>query len=151
MAGSTGSTIANISVDDTWAQLQTNDKAVLIDVRTAAEWSFVGIPDLSQTGKRLIQVEWQNYPDGELNARFVDMVQGALAKLGGGQDGGRDSELFLICRSGARSMMAAQTLAAAGYPHCHNVADGFEGHLDPRRRRGQTTGWKARGLPWVQG
>jgi rhodanese-related sulfurtransferase len=142
-----GHMIANITVDETWAQLQANDKAVLIDVRTAAEWSFVGTPDLSQANKKLVQVEWQNYPDGELNARFVDMVQGALTRLGAGQD----SELFLICRSGARSMMAAQALAAAGYPHCHNVADGFEGHLDPRRRRGQTTGWKARGLPWIQG
>jgi rhodanese-related sulfurtransferase len=147
VTGPTGHAIANIPVEDTWAQLQTNDRAVLIDVRTAAEWSFVGIPDLSKANKKLVQVEWQSFPDGERNTRFVDMVQGALATLGAGQD----SPLFLICRSGARSMMAAQTLAAAGYPHCHNVADGFEGHLDPRRHRGQTSGWKARGLPWVQG
>jgi rhodanese-related sulfurtransferase len=147
VAGANENTVAVVTVDETWARLKSDKSAMMIDVRTTAEWSFVGTADLSATGKKLIQVEWQTYPDGELNARFADMVQTTLDQLGCQ----KDSSLFFICRSGARSMMAAQTMARAGYMHCHNVADGFEGHLDPERHRGQLGGWKARGLPWVQG
>jgi rhodanese-related sulfurtransferase len=63
----------------------------------------------------------------------------------------KDSELFFICRSGARSRMAAEAMANAGYRRCRNVADGFEGPLDADRHRGQVAGWKAAGLAWVQG
>jgi hypothetical protein len=41
--------------------------------------------------------------------------------------------------------------AAAGYRACHNVAGGFEGQLDDERHRGSVGGWKAAGLPWLQG
>jgi rhodanese-related sulfurtransferase len=140
-------TIDNVSVDETWARLKADKASVLIDVRTAAEWSFVGVPDLKDVGKKLIQIEWQSYPDGELNARFADILQEALGRVGHTQE----SDLFFICRSGARSMMAAQSAARVGFVNCHNVADGFEGHLDADRKRGRTSGWKARGLPWVQG
>jgi rhodanese-related sulfurtransferase len=47
--------------------------------------------------------------------------------------------------------MAAEALAANGFRRCRNVAEGFEGPLDPGRHRGQLAGWKAAGLPWVQG
>jgi rhodanese-related sulfurtransferase len=140
-------TVGIVSVEETWGALTSKRRTALIDVRTAAEWSFVGVPDLAQAGKSLIQVEWQRFPGGEPNENFADMVQRELNRLGAGQD----TELFFICRSGVRSMMAAQTMAAAGYTHCHNVADGFEGHLDAARHRGHAGGWKARGLPWVQG
>ena len=63
----------------------------------------------------------------------------------------KDSELFFICRSGGRSLMAARAIAAQGFAHCHNVADGIEGPLDQHRRRGTVAGWKAVGLPWLQG
>jgi hypothetical protein len=42
-------------------------------------------------------------------------------------------------------------MAAAGYRACHNVAGGFEGPLDDDRHRGSADGWKAAGLPWLQG
>jgi rhodanese-related sulfurtransferase len=147
VTGAQLNTIANVSVDETWARLKAEQSSFLVDVRTAAEWSFVGTPDLKEVGKKLIQVEWQNFPDGELNERFVENLQVTLDRLGCQ----KDANLFFICRSGARSMMAAQTMAKAGYMHCHNVADGFEGHLDPDRHRGRLGGWKAHGLPWIQG
>jgi hypothetical protein len=46
----------------------------------------------------------------------------------------RESELFFICSSGQRSLMAAQAIAAAGYARCRKVADGFEGPLDAKYR-----------------
>jgi rhodanese-related sulfurtransferase len=77
----------------------------------------------------------------------VERVTEALAPIGAD----RDSELFFICRSGQRSLKAAQAMATAGFTRCRNVSDGFEGPLDPNRHRGQLGGWKAKGLPWAQG
>jgi rhodanese-related sulfurtransferase len=139
--------IPAVSVDDAWARLQSDPKAVLVDVRTIAEWAYVGLPDLSAVGKRPVCVEWQGFPDNRPNTAFVERLTEALAQVGAD----KGSELFFLCRSGARSLNAAQAMAAAGYSRCRNVADGFEGPLDPHRHRGQLGGWKAKGLPWTQG
>jgi rhodanese-related sulfurtransferase len=134
-------------VEETWTRLQRDRDSVLIDVRTSAEWAYVGLPELSSIGKTPVQVEWQGFPGNRLNPAFVDRLATALAAIGAN----KDSELFFICRSGGRSLEAARATAAAGYSRCRNVADGFEGPLDPNRHRGCLGGWKAKGLPWVQG
>ena len=139
--------IASISVEEAWARLKRDTGSVLIDVRTIAEWAYVGLPDLSTLGRRPVLVEWQGFPDDRLNTTFVERLTEALTPIGAD----RDSELLFICRSGQRSLKAAQAMAAAGYARCRNVADGFEGPLDPNRHRGQLGGWKAKGLPWAQG
>lgn len=138
--------IESLSVEETWARLKGDTTSVLIDVRTSAEWAFVGLPDLSSLGKRPVLVAWQDFPSNQVNPAFVDRVAEALAAVGAN----KDTELFFICRSGGRSLSAARAMAAAGYSRCRNVADGFEGPLDPNRHRG-ILGWKAKGLPWVQG
>jgi rhodanese-related sulfurtransferase len=139
--------IESVSVEETWARLRSDAGSVLIDVRTGAEWAYVGLPDLSSVGKRSVLVEWQDFPGGQLNTAFVDRLAEALAAIGAN----KDNELLFICRSGGRSLGAARAMAAAGYSRCRNVADGFEGPLDPNRHRGTLGGWKAKGLPWVQG
>ena len=139
--------IASVSVEEAWTRLKGDAGSVLIDVRTIAEWAYVGLPDLATIGKRPVLVEWQGFPDDRLNTAFVERVTEALTHIGAG----RDSELLFICRSGQRSLKAAQAMAAAGFARCRNVADGFEGPLDPTRHRGQLGGWKAKGLPWAQG
>ena len=139
--------IASVSVEEAWARLKRDAGTVLIDVRTIAEWAYVGLPDLSTIGKRPVLVEWQGFPDDRLNTAFVERLTEALAPTGAN----RDSELLFICRSGQRSLKAAQAMAVAGFARCRNVADGFEGPLDPNRHRGQLGGWKAKGLPWTQG
>jgi rhodanese-related sulfurtransferase len=139
--------IAAVTVEEAWARLKADAAAVLIDVRTIAEWAYVGLPELSALGKRPVLVEWQGFPDDRLNAAFVERVAEALQPLGADQN----SELLFICRSGQRSLKAAQAMAAAGYRRCRNVVDGFEGPLDSDRHRGRLKGWKAMGLPWTQG
>ncbi|MDX2205733.1 MAG: rhodanese-like domain-containing protein [Hyphomicrobiaceae bacterium] len=121
--------------------------SALVDVRTAAEWSYVGVPDLTSIGKRPILVEWQSFPTSQVNTAFVDQLGEALAAQGTD----RKSEIFFLCRSGVRSLRAAEAMAAAGFPRCRNVTDGFEGPLDAARHRGKLGGWKAKGLPWAQG
>lgn len=139
--------IAAVSVEDAWARLKSDSRSVLIDVRTIAEWAYVGLPDLSSIGRRPVLVEWQGFPDDRLNTAFVERVTEALNPLGAD----RDSELLFICRSGQRSLKAARAMTEAGYTRCLNVTDGFEGPLDPSRHRGTLGGWKAKGLPWAQG
>lgn len=138
--------VDNVTVKDVWSWLQTDPQAVLIDVRTPAEWSFVGLPDLSSMSRRPVLLEWLTYPDSAINPAFVDQ----LVKMLGDVGAGTSTHLYFICRSGARSAQAATAMTAAGYQHCHNVAEGFEGPLDSDRHRGVRSGWKAEGLPWVQ-
>lgn len=142
-----GEPIELVSVEDTWACLSNDAASVLIDVRTVPEWSYVGIPDLASVGKRPVLVEWQSFPTNQVNAAFVGQVEEALKGL----NADRTTELFFLCRSGVRSLRAAEAMTAAGFIRCRNVVDGFEGPLDPDRHRGRLGGWKAKGLPWVQG
>ncbi len=139
--------IEDVPVDETWARLTADKGAVLVDVRTRAEWTFVGLPDLSTLNKRVMTVEWQTFPDNRIDPEFVEK----LNKLLEGAGVAKDAEVFFVCRSGARSRSAAAAMADAGYTRCRNVAEGFEGPLDADQRRGQVAGWKAAGLPWRQG
>jgi rhodanese-related sulfurtransferase len=139
--------IQDVPVEEVWARLEEDKGSVLIDVRTRAEWTFVGLPDLEKIGKRVLTVEWQTSPDSKIDAGFPERLTQVLDAAGAT----KDSELFFICRSGARSRMAAEAIASVGYQRCRNVADGFEGPLDADRHRGQVAGWKASGLAWVQG
>lgn len=119
--------------------------AALIDVRTRAEWTFVGVADLATCSKAPLLVEWQCYPTMEINETFVVDVEKALDDGGANKTG----TLLFLCRSGVRSIAAAEMMTAAGYTQSFNVTEGFEGSLDVEGHRG-VGGWKAQGLPWVQ-
>lgn len=131
---------------ETWNRLVSDPAAQLVDVRTSAEWTFVGVPNLAPVGRETVFCEWQHFPSAP-NSEFVQEVVEAL-KHTGHQPG---VPLFFLCRSGARSRAAAIAMTEAGYGPCFNVAEGFEGGLDSERHRGRREGWKAAGLPWVQG
>lgn len=123
--------------------LSEESDACLVDVRTDAEWSFVGMPDLGPLGKRIVCVSWKLFPDNALNSGFVEQVRAAGVEPG--------QQVLLICRSGQRSRDAAIALTAAGFEACYNVAEGFEGDKDGAAHRGAVNGWKIAGLPWQQG
>ncbi len=128
--------------EQAWALLSENPDAVLVDVRTNPEWSFVGVPDLSSLGKRAALISWQVYPSMERNADFEAALDGLGVKA--------DAPILFLCRSGARSRAAAIAATAAGRTTCYNIAYGFEGDPNAERHRGQTNGWKASNLPWAQ-
>jgi len=140
-------TVDEVDVASAWSALQGNPRSQLVDVRTRAEWTYVGIPDLGTLGKRIVLVEWQTFPDQSVDPRFAERLANELQALGVQAD----DDLFFICRSGSRSLAAANAMASAGYRACHNVSGGFEGPLDDNRHRGALSGWKATGLPWQQG
>jgi rhodanese-related sulfurtransferase len=134
--------IEDIEVGKVWEALKADPRAQLCDVRTDAEWNFVGVPDLQEIGREAVLIPWQLYPTMQRNASFLDHLQQAGLTP--------DIPVYFICRSGARSMAAAQAAAAAGYKSVYNVAEGFEGPPDADGHRGQIAGWKATGLPWRQ-
>lgn len=129
-----------------WNALSNDTAARLIDVRTRPEWGFVGGPDVSEAGHSVIQIEWAVYPDMSINSAFVTAL---MEKL----EGHMPTQLFFICRSGVRSLSAAQAVigseALTDVP-CVNVTGGFEGDEDSRGQRGRVNGWKADGLAWRQ-
>lgn len=138
-----GGYAGDISSPEAWKILERDPNAALIDVRTVPEWSFIGLPDLSELGKQAICVSWQIYPDMNINPGFVEEI----ARNGVSPD----HTLLLLCRSGARSRHAAIALTERGYRRCYNVADGFEGPHDGERHRATVAGWKFARLPWRQG
>ena len=134
--------VEDIVPQQAWQALSANPDAQLVDVRTDAEWTYVGLPDLSPVGKRVLLVQWQSFPSGAPNPGFVEQL-GAAGLT-------RQHVIYFICRSGARSLAAAEAAEQAGYRTVYNVSDGFEGPPDAEGHRGHVAGWKADALPWRQ-
>ena len=132
----------DVTPRDAYAALRDEPDAVLVDVRTAAEWSYVGLPDLSEIQKRVVTIEWQRFPDGARNAAFVEELRAAGVTA--------TTPTYFLCRSGVRSVAAAEAASAQGLGPAYNVSDGFEGPHDGHGHRA-VRGWKADGLPWRQG
>ncbi|MDE2239270.1 MAG: rhodanese-like domain-containing protein, partial [Rhodospirillales bacterium] len=93
--------------------------------------------------KQPVLNQWQVFPTMQPNPKFLETLAAAHVE--------HTASIYFICRSGTRSMAAAQAAKAAGYKHVYNVKDGFEGPTDARGHRGTVAGWKADGLPWRQG
>ena len=133
----------DLTPEQAWALLRENPDAVLVDVRTDAEWKYVGIPDVTSLGKSAVMIEWVSYPNGTRNDNFVDQLKES------GMVSGSENPVIFLCRSGQRSIGAAEIATAAGIGPSYNVLDGFEGALDADGHRG-VVGWRAIGLPWRQ-
>ena len=115
--------------------LQENSGARLVDVRSKAEWSWVGrIPGA-------VEIEWLFFPSMQANPDFLEHLSLKVPK---------ESPVMFICRSGVRSNQAAIAALESGYVNCFNVLEGFEGDKDSNGHRGVQGGWKAAGLPLVQ-
>ncbi len=109
--------------------------AVLVDVRTRAEWDWVGrIPGC-------VEIEWQTYPGAQANPGFGAQLQAQVD---------RESLVMFLCRSGARSHGAAVAAKQAGYTEVYNILEGFEGDKDAGQHRNSVGGWRYAGLPWIQ-
>ena len=134
--------VENVSPAEVWQALSSDPKAHVVDVRTDAEWAYVGVPDLSALGKRIATISWQVFPAMQVNPDFVDYLRAAGFTP--------EHRLYFLCRSGVRSLHAAEAAIEAGFAHSYNIADGFEGPPDADGHRGTVAGWKVAGLPWRQ-
>jgi rhodanese-related sulfurtransferase len=129
--------VVDIDVCTTWESLNSNHTAVLVDVRTEAEWSQVGIPEWGELNQNFFLISWQFAPDMRVNEHFVDELREAGVAKG--------VPVYFLCRSGVRSRAAAECATSAGYGPCYNVAEGFEGVANIFGRR--CGGWRGNGLP----
>jgi rhodanese-related sulfurtransferase len=110
--------------------------AVLLDVRDPLEFSFIGHP------LGAVNLPWKFAPDWRPNPEFLDRARQLIPDP--------DRAVFLLCRSGQRSLDAAKALEAAGFRNLVNIEEGFEGPLDGHKHRGTVGGWRCHGLPWEQ-
>jgi rhodanese-related sulfurtransferase len=129
-------TIQRLSPPEAFAALQSAAGAVLVDVRDPVEFAFVGHP------VNAVNIPWKFAPDMRPNPDFLAQVRKIAPDAA--------TPLFLLCRSGQRSLDAANALAAAGYANLANIEEGFEGSLDEWKHRGTVGGWRFHGLPWQQ-
>ena len=125
---------------EAWAYLAANPNAQLVDVRTKAEWHFVGIANLDALDRQPVLIEWVGM-DGTPNANFTRALGSAVSS---------DTSLLMLCRSGVRSLAAGNVALEAGYQTVINISDGFEGDLDAGQQRGHLNGWRNAGLAWRQ-
>ena len=133
----------DVTPEEAWDILKTDKSAVLIDCRTDAEWSYVGQTDLSGLRKEPLNIAWKDFPTLEINPAFAEEIAAACPD--------KQTKLLIMCRSGLRSIDAAIAATEAGYGRAYNILEGFEGEKDANGHRGNTGGWKHRGLPWKQG
>ena len=115
-------------------QWMLDGRATLIDIRSQAERAWVGfVPDAPG-------IEWKMWPGMVMNPSF-DAELKAAVPVG--------AAVMLLCRSGVRSIAAAQRAHSLGYT-AYNILEGFEGDPDTEAHRGKKGGWRFRGLPWRQ-
>ena len=138
----------DLSPRQAWDLLAQDRAAILVDVRSRPEWSFVGTTDLSSLGKKPLLVAWQHWTPNAQGAAMAPNA--AFAEELAAVAPAKDAPVIFLCRSGARSRAAAIAMTKLGYTRAFNLAGGFEGAHDSSRHRGSVDGWKAAGLPWMQ-
>lgn len=127
-----------VTPQEAFALLQSDPRARLVDVRTAAERDWVGRVALPETQHQFVQ--WNLYPGGVHNPDFVSQLAQAAEK---------EDTLLFLCRSGVRSRHAAKLATEQGYKHCYDILEGFEGDKDAAGHRKTVSGWCKHGLPWI--
>ncbi len=129
--------IENLDPKQSFALMQENPNAVMIDVRSKMEHTFVGRPVCN-----IVHVAWKEFPDWQINQQFVAQVSQVVVD--------KATPILLLCRSGVRSLEAANLLEKSGFTQLINILEGFEGNLDAAKHRSTTGGWRFHGLPWEQ-
>jgi rhodanese-related sulfurtransferase len=119
----------------------------IIDCRTPEEYVYVGHAPMalnvpSQLGR------WDS-ATGKMthteNREFERIIQKKFATT---------HTILVMCRSGTRSAVSVNRLAALGYKNVYNIIDGFEGdkvsdeesYFKGKRMK---NGWKNSGAPWI--
>jgi rhodanese-related sulfurtransferase len=153
---------------EAYDMLNTVPNTYLIDVRTRAEYQFIGHPPMAHlfpyfflTDQLVKKGEGWEYQLANNSKSFVEEIGKRFQK---------SNNLLIICRDGTRSILAAKELIKVGFKNVYNVKDGFEGppfpfyedqnrhkfyrqlakrnKIPPLNHRG-FYGWQWWGLPWT--
>ncbi len=128
-----------------------NPKILFLDVRTRAEVNFLGMPDVADANipikpfTTVLAKSGKNYQRVD-NEHFVPAITDLIAR----KKLGEDPVIFVMCRNGKGSAIAANRLAEYGYTKVYSIVDGYEGDFDANGKR-TVNGWKNAGLPWSYG
>ncbi len=123
--------VQNISSLDAYYELDRLENRILIDVRSSSEWIEAGIPKLERSKLLLLSIYLS--PNMLPNQEFINQCLTQIRNY--------SFELFFLCRSGRRSLEAANLLVNYVNNDCYNIVDGFSGN-------GSALGWKNNNLPW---
>ena len=107
----------NIKSIDAFDFLSKKVNSHLIDTRSDIEWKSTGIPDLSSINKKTNLINWGPILDQSFFAKYRKFL---LIRFS------QKDNLFFICRSGTRSLMAAQFAIKFGFRNCFNIYEGFD-------------------------
>lgn len=127
-----------LSPAEAFELMQLDPAARLVDVRTRAELDWVGRPLVGDG--QYVHIEWTRYPGGIPNPEFIEQLRGSTS---------HDTPLLFLCRSAARSKLAAVAAHHAGFGQAFDILEGFEGAKDANGHRKTVEGWCYRGLPWA--
>ena len=120
---------------EAWELLQNAPGTRLVDVRTQAEWHWVGrVP-------HAVEIEWMKWPERQQNTHFLTELKTQVDK---------ESMVLFLCRSAQRSHLAAILANEQGWNSCYNILEGFEGEKDVNGQRNNIGGWRKAALPWTQ-
>ena len=134
MKNITESEVGKVNSIQCWEALQTRPNSYLIDVRTPEEWQETGIADLSSIKKDVNLLAWIFFtPHIHPNNDFLKELEHILPS--------KQAELFFMCKSGGRSMQAANAALSRGYNKVYNVDGGFVGNIE------DNSGWMNSKLP----
>jgi rhodanese-related sulfurtransferase len=130
---------------DMW--LKNHETVVLLDVRSPAEYVFVGHPPMA-VNIPVVFYEWdatKGTMNGVDNVQFESQVAKQFKK---------DQTLLVLCRSGGRAAQAVNRLANSGFVDVYNITDGFEGDKVKDKKSVYTgkrvrNGWKNALLIWT--
>ena len=111
----------NIKATDAFDFLSKKDNSHLIDTRSDIEWKSTGIPDLSSINKETNLINWGPV----LDQTFFEQYKNFLLSSFNPND-----NLLFICRSGSRSLMAAQFAIKFGFENSFNIYEGFYNEND---------------------
>ena len=140
--------VGNIEAKDSFNEIVSSDDTFLIDVRSFRELYVDGVAHFENHADKLLFCEWRGEYSVYEKKEFLGVL---LSRI----DLSDTSSLFFICRSGIRSLEAAEfvgsELAKMGEDvSCVNVSDGYEGNAFKMFGFGEKNGWKAAGLPYTK-
>lgn len=125
------------------ALLKYPGRAVLIDVRTPEEYTFVGHPTHAPNVPLLLNTtRWDSAKKAYAMTPNPNFVAELKARVAPGQ------AVILMCRSGGRSAAAGRLLKDAGLT-VYNLIEGFEGGKDKQTGHRTVNGWRNAKLPWT--
>jgi rhodanese-related sulfurtransferase len=129
-------TIEEISSQKAFQMLK-NPSTYLIDVRSIAEYVFIGHPEMAYNIPLMFWSEKQQKLIS--NENFLTKIKLSFKKA---------DILIFICRSGGRSLKTATMAKQSGFPKVFSIKEGFEGKKDEKGYR-SINGWKNNELPYT--